>query len=264
MSPLARASARAGRRAFTLVELIGVMAIIAILAAIAVPATLRTIDRAAVQAEVTNLRRVGANVPLHYRLTGTLPTTANWATILAPYTDLPPSALTTNLRQMARVYLIDPAATPSPRAIILSSMRTGLALPPASAINTAARFQDIWQTLDGQVPTIVSWAGWTAWNAVGSSGDYLVIERINLTSALQTFTLTLNNTGASAVSYNLVLPTGSQSPQPVPVGISTLTLRTGDRLNLYRAAAGVNLGYTYVVSTHGLTFQWDGTRWTAP
>jgi prepilin-type N-terminal cleavage/methylation domain-containing protein len=265
-------------RGFTLIEMIGVLAIIAILAGVLAPNALRSIERTAVNAEAQTLRTLGSHVKLYLRDQGTPPTPANWTIALGSYTDLSPGDLATNKRQIGRVYLTDPATIPTQRVIILSSMRAGLALPTAANINTAVRFQDIWQTTDGAVPTALSWAGWAAWAAVANSGDFLVIERINLlpvyNTDLQTLSITLNNktppapaAGATAASYSLTLADGSSVP---PVTLSagasvTLTRRPKDRINLYRAVGGVSLDSSYVLSsnnTSNQTYDFNGSTWT--
>jgi prepilin-type N-terminal cleavage/methylation domain-containing protein len=256
------------RAGFTLIELIGVLAIIAILASVLAPNAIKSLDRAAVRAEVTNLQSLNEQVKLYLRSTGSPPAVGTWTTALATYSDLSPADLLTNRRNMARVYLLDPAATPAPRAIILSSMRSGLALPPAASINTAARFQEIWQTPDGSVPPTSSWAGWSAWAGVANSGEYLVISRVNLLPVyhtdLQTFTVTLNNRGTGTISYNLVSATGVYQPaiNVAAGGTAILSgLRPRERIYLYRAAGGVTLDYAYIVSDTGMTFDFDGTKW---
>ena len=253
---------------FTLIELIGVMAIIAILASVLAPNALRAIDRAAVTAEVTTLQNLGDQVKLCLRAQGTLPTPANWTVAVGGFADLSPADIATNRRQMARVYLTDPATNPSQRAIILSSMRQGLTLPTAANINTAVRFQDIWATVDGAQPTAVSWGGLAAWGAVANSNDYLLIERINLSpvynSDLQNLTLTLNNKAAGTASYNLVLADGTvQAAVNVAAGGTAILANRHprERCNLYRAAGGVTLDYSYVLSATGKTFDFNGANW---
>ncbi len=264
-APLPASVAAAG---FTLIEMIGVLAIMAILAAVLAPNALRSLDRAAVTAEVQTLGNLGDQVKLYLRNQGTAPTPANWTTTVGGFADMSPADILTNKRNMARVYLTDPATVPTQRVIILSSMRNGLALPTSANINTAVRFQDIWQTVDGSLPTAVSWGGWAAWNAVANSGQFLVIERVNLSSVyntdLQSLTITLNNRGATTVSYNIVLANGTIQP-PVNILAGASAILPGqipkELFNLYRAAGGVTLDYSYVLSTTGKTFDFNGTNW---
>jgi prepilin-type N-terminal cleavage/methylation domain-containing protein len=247
------------RAGFSLIELIGVLAIVAIMASVVTPNALRALERAAITAEVQTLDRLGEQVKLYLRANGTAPTALNWAAAVGDFADLSPADIATNRRGMSRVYLM---------VIILSSMRSGLTLPTGANINTPARFQDIWQTADGALPTAASWGGWSAWSAVANSANYLLIERVNLSSVYNTdllsLTLTLNNRGAGTASYNLVLADGSvQAAVNVPAGATAViaSRRPRDRLNLYRAAAGATLDYSYVLSTTGKTFDFDGASW---
>lgn len=256
------------RAGFTLIELIGVLAIIAVLAAVVAPNALRSIERAAVRGEAESLHALGSQLKLYLRDQGTLPATATWTTALASYSDLSPTDLATNKRSNARVYLLDPATTPSQRAIFLSSMRAGLALPTTANINTAAKFTDIWQTADGSVPTATSWT-WPGWSGVANSGDYLIIERVNLLPVYNTdllpYTVSLNNHGAGTVSYNIVTAAGaSGAAVNIAAGATVVlsNLHSRDRVNLYRAAAGVTLDYSYVLSSSGKTFDYNGTQWS--
>lgn len=254
--------------AFTLIEMIGVLAIMSILASVIVPNVLRSMDRAAVMAEETTLANLGDQTKLYLRVNGVAPTPANWTTAIGSLADIAPVDIATNKRAIARSYITDPAATPTPRVLILSSMRAGLALPVAGNITTAAQFQNLWQTADKAIPSTASWGGWSTWSAVTGSGEYLVIERVNLASVyatdLASVTLTLNNRGTGTASYNLVQPNGASGGFVNVVAggnvvLSGLVPRT--RLNLYRAASGVTLNYTYVVSSSGRTFDYNGTNW---
>lgn len=252
---------KAGRdHAFTLVELIGVMAVIAILAAVAVPMTLRTLDRAAIRAEAATLNRFGDYTKQHLQRTGSLPTSASWRTDFTQpgnnYTDLSPTALQYNSRDMARAYYIDPvgAGVQPTRVLFLSSMRNGLTLP---ATVNAATFSEIWNTRDGERP-----ATWTSWPA--HFGEFLVIGRVNLSAELQSYAFRLQNSGSAPASYAIVRPGAATLPQQLPVGFLDVTLRPGWRLDLFRDSAGTNLGYSYIVHTRARSFVFDGTTWTAP
>jgi prepilin-type N-terminal cleavage/methylation domain-containing protein len=266
--------AKQRNRAFTLIELIGVLAILAILASIVAPNVLRSIERAAVQADTESIRGIGEQLKLFLRDQGTLPTSANWTTQLAVYSEMSPTDLATNKRQMTRQMIFDPATVPAERALVLSSMRTGLAVPTSGNINNAARFDQVWQTADGDIPPTSSWNGWNAWNAVANSADYLVVQRVNLLpvyrNELQSFTVSMNNVsaagggGGAVSSYSIDFANGtSQSAINIPVGstVSLTTLRPRDIVHLYDAPGGGSLAYSYVVSTSGKTFDFDGSDW---
>ncbi|MGC4072600.1 MAG: type II secretion system protein [Nibricoccus sp.] len=250
------------RTAFTLIEMIGVMAVMAILAAVTVPNVLKTLDMAAVRAEADSMRNLSAEVQRYTRDIGTAPTEANWSTVLQSYSELSPAELLTNKRQRDRVFLAD---TTTNRAMLLSVMspNTNLALP---ATVSAANFQRIWSTADNAIPSSTSWSGWTAWNGVTNSHQYLVIQRINLGAELQTFPVVLKQSGTVAARYE-VIPVNASSGTVVPfaVGASpvTLTLRSGQRVNLYPTASGGSPSYTYVVSNMGKTLEFMSTNFWA-
>jgi prepilin-type N-terminal cleavage/methylation domain-containing protein len=252
---------------FTLIEMIGVLAIMTVLASVMTPNLLHSIERTAVRAEADNLRALGEEMKLYLRDNAAMPSTAvpptvpNWTTQLATYSSLSSADILTNRRQMARLYVTDPVAA-NQRALLISSMRTGVALPTYGNVST--NFTAVWNTADGAVPVT---AGWGAWNA--GNIEYLVIERVSLAAVyrtdLQTFNVTLNNHGAVTTSYQVTQANGTVLPSVnLAAGASTapaLTLRPKDRLALYRAAGAVTLDYSYVVSTTGKTFDFT-TTWT--
>ena len=256
-------------RGFTLLELMGVLAILGILSSMLVPNVLRAIDRAAVRAEAATVQQLGEQIRLHFRTENTLPPPASWAMSLATYADLSSLDVATNARGISRVYLQDPATTPSRRVMLLSVMRTGLALPPADAITRAAQFEALWQTPDGMVPDSTSWSGWSAWSSVAAAADYLLIERINLAAeydaAGRTFTLSLNNRSQTTASYSLTTADGTTGPAVNLNPRRTVllpNLRSGERLELYRSRNGGSPDYTYVLSSTGKTFDFDGQQWS--
>ena len=257
-----------GARGFSLIEMIGVLAIMAIVAGVLVPNVLRSLDRAAIRAEAETLAALGDQTKLFVRVNGVPPAPGTWSTDLGTLADLAPVDIARNRRAIARLYLLDPAATPAPRAMILSCMRPGITLPAAADISTPARFQSLWQTADSAVPSTASWGGWAGWTAVANSAEHLVIERINLSpiyhSEWATVTLSLNHRGTTTASYNVVLASGA-AQAAINIAAGGTVVLTGvqprTRLNLYRAAAGAGLDYTYVVGTNGRTFDFDGIAW---
>lgn len=270
---------------FTLIEMIGVLAIMAILAATITPNALRIIERETVRADANTVRALGDQVKIFLKTKGWPPglnpvvaSRLSWDRDLGTFADISSVDILTNKRQMPRSYIYEPIASPR-RVLVLSSMRTGLTLPSAANLNTMVLFDNVWNTADGSVPAAgSSWAGWAAWRATlnGTAGDYLVIERVNLApiynTELQSLTVILNNRSASPLSYNLVLADGTVQaaidiPAPVPPATNrtvNITTRPRERINLYRSAGGLNLDYSYVVPTgsSGRTFDFTtATNW---
>ncbi len=269
---------------FTLVEMIGVLAILTILAGIITPNVLHTIERAAVRAESDNLHVLGGEIALYLRDNAIMPTTAvppslpNWTSQLATYSALSAADILTNKRQMTRLYVPDPVAA-NQRAMLLSSMRTGVALPAAATIS--ANFQTIWNTADGKVPVAAGWGAWGAGPAPALDNiEYLVIERVNLSSVyrtdLQPLTITLNNktpiaaappapaVPATNASYVITLANGTvQARQPVNATVSVVLslMHPKDRIDLYRVLVGGSPDSSYVLSTNSKTFDFNGTNW---
>ena len=252
---------------FSLIEIIGVLSIVAILSAVLAPNILKSIDRAKVAGESDNLRVLGDQIKLYLRENNALPTPSNLADQLSLYSDLNADAIANNRQNVARSFIRDRSTLPVVRILILSSMRNGLNLPVEANIGTVA-FDEIWNTAAGQIPPASSWGGWNSWSSVEVARDYLVIQRVNLQTVYQTdlltYTVSLNNISSVECSYNIVSADGSSIPAVDLHGNSTQSLTgfmKGDRINLYRSSNGANLGYSYVVSVSGMTFDFDGSAW---
>jgi|GEM_PF-1064018 len=271
-SPYLKAKRR--RAGFTLIEMIGVLAIMAILATVLVPNVLHSIEMAAIKAEGTNLQNLGESVKLYLRTnrvlpgSGTAPATASWSNDLASFADLAPADVLTTTRQQARVFVTEPTVVPPTRALLISSMRTGINVPAAGTLNTLALFNNVWNTTDGSAPTGAPWTT-NGWNA--TTAQYLTIRRINLQAInatdLQGLTVLVNNSQAgSIVSYHLIsgitggfiASNNSISPGP-PVTIPVL-VHPRDRLDLYTGVNYGTLAYSYIFSannTNALTFTYQ-------
>ncbi|MDQ8203040.1 type II secretion system protein [Pelagicoccus sp. SDUM812003] len=266
-SPIGQPRPR-GRQGFTLLEMIGVMAIIGILATALMPNAIRAIDRAAVKVEQDTMAELGQSLRGFLIENEALPSLSTWPAALADFCDLGAGAVSVNPRHNARVLIYDPASAPAPRAILLSCMRAGLSLPSAGNINSAARFQALWDTAHGEVPSTASWNGWNAWNNVDRAADSLVIERINLRSVyleqLKTCAVALNNTTSAPASYEIYDRTGArQSSSVIAAGSSILisNLSKGDRLLIHANAGYSSLVYTYIANGEDRSF--DLSDWIA-
>lgn len=252
------------RAGFSLIEMIGVMAVMAILATVLVPNALKSIERSAVRTEAETLRNLGEQAKLYLRDAATMPTAANWNTVLGTYASLSPAELLTNRRQMNRVYVLDPVAA-NQRALLISSMRTGVAPQTAAFIGAnGTRFSDVWNWNTSGSPFAAP-GGWGAWNAANI--EYLVIERINFAPVyrtdLQAYTVSLRNLGTGTTSYRLIRANGSTVVGNISAGTSVAltSLYARDRVELYKAASQFTLDLTYVVSTTGKTYDFNGTNW---
>ena len=239
--------------AFTLIEMIGVLAIMAIVASVLVPNVLRTMDRAAIDAEGKTLDALAEQVKLYAKINGAPPALATWQTDLATLADLAAVDIVTNRRGMARVYILDTSANPVPRLMIVSSMRGGLPIPTI----TAAQFQTVWQTADKAVP-----AGWPTWTAVSGSGEQLLIERVNLRPVYQAnpaaVTITFNTAEATvAGTYSFRAPGATLDSGPFAV-VPSRSFTPGTVLTLYSNGLP---SYTYAVGTVFRTFDLKGAIW---
>ena len=239
--------------AFTLIEMIGVLAIMSILASVLVPNVLRSMDRAAVRAEAETLKALGDQVRQYAKIHGVPPTLGTWNTDLGTLADLAAVDILTNRRGNQRRYVLD-AGSPSPRLMIISSMRNGLAVP---AITTAVQFQTAWQTADHAVP-----AGWGTWTAISGSGEQLLIERVNLQGLYLSnpalVTITFNTTEATAAGRYSFRPPGATADSGPYAIVPSRTFAPGTILTLYSNGTA---NYTYAVGTVARTFDLKGSTW---
>ena len=238
--------------AFSLIEMIGVLAIMAIMASVLVPNVLRSMDRAAVRAEAETLKALGEQVRQYAKINGAPPALGTWHTDLGTLADIAAVDIFTNRRGNQRRYVLD-AGSPSPRLMIISSMRNGLQIPAI----TAAQFQTVWHTADHTVP-----AGWAAWTAVAGSGEQLLIERVNLQGIYLSnpalVTLTFNTTEATAAGrYSFRPPGATADSGPYPI-VPSRTFAPGTILTLYSNGTP---NYTYAVGTVARTFDLKGSSW---
>lgn len=205
-----------GLSGFSMIEMIGVIAIMAIAAAVMMPNLAQRMSRQNGEKEDKMLDILGEGLIRYVQTYQVIPGANTWISSVASVT-----GLTTNeVRRVmpadsstTRVYLIHPSFTPSstsggtfadplwtqkvdgasavtsPRILIVSVHKPGLTLPVTSgkATSTAA-FDAIWDwVLDPTTEAPPS--GWSSsWNG---NGEYLHVERINLTPVFHR--VTINN-----------------------------------------------------------------------
>lgn len=261
---------------FTLIEMIGVLAIMAILAATITPNALRIIERTAVRSEADNLHAFGEQLKLYVCDTGIIPNSGNWDVALAPYASANPIDLLYNRRQkttgpgaIQRLFVPDLNIATTGRAMFLSSMREGIALPTAGNVQT--NFQTIWNWNSADTnPLNLPPPGLAAW--IPALREFLVIERVNLRSIPELQFELRNHSTTTNASYRVMGISGNTIPPGVVIvpratavgpvitdGSSSPKCRLNQRINLYDGTGTLN--YSYVVGTIPKNFVFDGTSW---
>ena len=245
---LNRANARQlqNARAFTIIEMTGVLTILALLAAAVIPNVLRRIDRAAWQRETSDLSTM-ANGLVQYVLTEKrIPATNQIPAAIATYRNLALNQVTTTPRGFQRAFLVDPNASingndlrsspyvqsnsgwtnPPAKARVL--MLSTIAQPPLSTITDS--FTNIWNTPEGGKP-----ASWT-----GKAED-LRIQRLELgKSFYKLFLLNLDPTNAGSYTFET---NAVSSVSPVGGQLTAYVLE-GTALSLYKAGTDLQIRVT--------------------
>lgn len=178
---------------FSLIELIGVMAVAAILASVILPSVIRQIQLQAAKTENVFLETIGNALKAHLRRNKTFPDENTWAQIVSTELGVPASEIEETPQQGQRVYVIDPllrlgaeeetlpftqtaagSIEPvSPRVMILSSLDGHKLIPVSNGVIDASDFDILWNLPDGSVPP--------SWSALWQrSQDDLKVQRINL------------------------------------------------------------------------------------
>jgi len=267
--------------AFTLIEMIGVLAIMAIMASVLVPNVLRSMDRAAVRAEAETLKALGEQVKAYLCTNSMLPVSVwpdlsnlrqrSWCSDVATVADLSTGDIAVNRRNNLRVILFDPREVPAQRIILISSMHSGPALPDSRYAPSNTQFDQIWDTQDGQVPPVSSWNGWARWQVLDGSNDmwlrhYLLIERIDLRPLFGSHVaIRLWNRSSITATYW----EGTAKPQPIAKGeVLTVHIRPGSALYLSPDESGGNPTRQTVPVIAPLVvapcYVFDGRNWSQP
>lgn len=214
-------STRRGRtQGWTLIEIIGGLAIIAILAAAIAPVAVRRIDQAVLTKEVADLSAISNALVLQVMRNASIPGPTNWSQSASTWAQLPLSSISTTPRGFNRAFLVDgsgwfstnlyyaqsPQGTPAPpsstRAMIVASI-AGTNPPVTSGVPTTASFNDLWNTQDQAKPS--SWTGWSG------NGSDVVIQRLNFQPLFHRVILWVRETNSAAPAYAI----NNSSPIPL-------------------------------------------------
>ena len=251
---------------FSMIELIGVLAVLAILASILVPSLIERMKSAAAENETANLQLIVEGLERHVLRNRQIPDESNWSQSVAIELGKQHDSILETAQQTTRVYLIDPdfrigiaggtlpytqttggSIEPvSPRLMILSSLDATKALPVSSGVIDAIEFANIWETAEDDVP--VGWGGrWI------DSGEDLKIRRINLASMFKR--LILNNFN-SPVDGWYSIDAGAQSMVP-PTGINAFFIE-GTAVNLFDSNGDLE---SRQILRRPSTFVYDRSLW---
>lgn len=196
--------ARKGRLAFTLLEVIGVVAILAILASLLTPAVIQSIDQAARVRDVSELKAMADAFQSAVRRQGWIPDEPKMRSFVATEMGVAVGQVSNNSRNVPRLFFPDPnlvlgsaglpyiqssypggianpvLSGPHLRLLIISSLND--LLPPTNSFS----FDITWNTPDGTVPSDWTWQG---------RGEDLTIQRVDFTPLFHR--VILNNMGAN-------------------------------------------------------------------
>lgn len=252
-------------RGFSMIEMLGIMAIVALLALAIVPMLLSELDRLARQQEETSLRRLAEGIEKYVIRNQIIPDHTGWAAAVAAALGESNDRVLTNSRGLRRVLIIDPsfgvgatgtnrppftqtasgsASVTNPRYVILSSM--GQELPSSVQSGFAAsatEFEQLWNLADGAVP-----AGWT-WSGNGSD---LRLQRVNLLPLFHQ--VTLNNATALAGKYSA----NSSTPSVLPVTTLSTYFLAGTVLGLHGVDSSVQ---SKEMVTRPFSFSFEDGLW---
>lgn len=263
--------------AFTLIEMVGVLAVIAILALILIPVLIRQMDRVALDKETKLLKTFADGLRQQIINTRYIPdhtTHPTWYSMIASNLGLSTNQVLINDRRVARVFLIDPtfelrrfgesASKPpyrqnangamdnpnsppfrNPRLMILSSIAQPL--PVASGVSTA--FNTIWNTEEGKVPAD------SAWNSF-QKGEDLRIQRVHLGDLFVDLSLNLLDSSSPAYPYAIHGEFGTQ------LFVDPRYFLDSSLLELYDGCSSTNVTLRYSEILHrSKSFSFVGCSW---
>ncbi|HEY5912569.1 MAG TPA: hypothetical protein VJA21_18355 [Verrucomicrobiae bacterium] len=180
--------------AFSLVELIGVLAVIAVLLAILIPSGIRTLDRIAAEKEVATLKTLGDRFQKAILRQRMIPAQPSWASFIAAEAGMSSNSVSVNPRYKTRAFIADPggwlgthlpftnapngSATYPATARVMFVSSLGAELPDLESGMNAAEFQKLWDAPDGTVPD--SSSSPLVWKLFEGDPQDVKVQRINL------------------------------------------------------------------------------------
>ena len=226
---------------WTLIEMLGVLALMALAAAALVPTMVREADAAARQAELRDVEKVIEALERGIRRQRRIPDEATWASVAATDLGRPPGTILTNLRGGPRTWITDPrlqigqeptgslpyvqsdtGSLPpqNARMVLISSL--GDPWPVAGATNvslTGEQFDALWNGRAGSVPEILQWDG---------AGEDLILGRLDLREQFVPVVLT-RSAGEAPAFFGV----DRLATNPMPEGVFEAWYLRGSVLRLH-------------------------------
>ena len=285
--PLASTAAARGLFvAFTLIEMIGVLAIMAIIAAVVLPNLARRISRANGDKEDQTLAVLKEGLLRSARTYQSIPGQNSWVTNVATMTGLNQTEVSRVLPSdsaSARVYLIHPSFSPATasgggfadplwsqtssgassvtnaKILIVSSHKSSLTLPVSSGkASSTSVFDAIWDW-NFDPTTKAPPSGWPAsWTG---NGEFLHVQRINFAPYFQR--VTFSNAHYPTLYPAAQFGTAASTDLNSAAAIDAFYLQ-GTYLRLYKdTGAGGSLDLSQSIEA-SMNFLYESNRWRIP
>lgn len=235
---------------YSLIVMIGVVAVVAIFAMALLRSLIREIDHRVARQETATLKTHKEALERTIMRNCYIPGPNDWANVVASEIGATGSRVATNPRRRARVLLVDTnglfnvlplpytqtaagiTAPPKPmnaRFMIISSL--GEAPPNIGNYPPAAEFAALWNCAEGQIPATAAWSGWN-----GRPAD-IKIERIPIEPLLAELRLVTSKNETVYGQYSIGTdPNLYPAPVQLPVNPPRYLMR-GTKVYLYTAAS---------------------------
>lgn len=267
--------------AFSMIEMVGVLAILAIVAAIITPNLARRISRGNGEKEDKTLSVLADGLIRHVKANQTIPGSSSWVTNIATQAGLSVN----DVRYVnpsdtgnSRVYLIHPSFTPTnssgtdplwtqsaagastvtnARLLIISAHKSGLTLPVSSGrASSASAFDAIWDWNYNE-STKNPPSGWSSpWT---DNGEYLHVQRVNLSPLFQRATFSNMHHGTNYPYYQV----GSAAATVMTAtNVVNAYYLSGTLLSLY-FTNGTTLQLSHTLRDN-VNFIYESSRWRIP